>query len=137
MPRTEVDRDASGQSGIRHSFVQLKEMGMSAPNADPNDLWSACPRKAANTLQWQEEGAKLNRPKIPLQFLLFLDADSAEKSQREMDLIRSKPANTGDVRIQPDEQLRDRVWKFQTNEKPLRSHRNGSSLVVASDRRIA
>lgn len=68
------------------------------------------------------------------QFLLRLGGDGAQKSQREMQLARGEPADTGHARIQPNEQLRDRIWQFQTNEKALRLHPAGSRLVVSRDR---
>ena len=70
------------------------------------------------------------------QFLLCLGGDAAEKGQGEMNLICGEPADTGDARIQPNEQLRDRVRQFETNEKALRSHRGGSCFVVVGDRRV-
>src|SRR4029453_1994678 len=69
-PRPEIRVEAGGQRGVRDSFVQLKEVGMSAPPADPNDLRLAPRRKAPDALQRQEEGGKLNRAKIRAQFLL-------------------------------------------------------------------
>ena len=80
---------------------------MSAPHADPNDLRPAPRRKAPDAVQRQEKGGKLNRAKIRAQFLFCLGGNITEKGQREMNLIRGEPPNTGKARIQPNEQLRD------------------------------
>ena len=80
---------------------------MSAPHADPNDLRPAPRRKAPDAVQRQEKGGKLNRAKIGAQFLFCLGGNITEKGQREMNLIRGEPADTGNARIQPNEQLRD------------------------------
>ena len=94
MAWPEIRLDAGGQRGVRHSFVQLKEMGMSAPHADPNDLRPAPGRKAPDAVQRQEEGGKLNGAKVRAQFLLGLDGNITEKGQREMNLIRGEPPDT-------------------------------------------
>ena len=106
-PWPEIRLNAGGQRGVCDSFVQLKEMGMSTPHAYPNDLWPAARRKAPDAVQRQEEGGKLNRAKKSAQFLLCLGGNITEKGQREMNLIRGEPPDTGNARIQPNEQLRD------------------------------
>ena len=108
-PRSEIRLDAGGQRGVRNSFVKLKEMGMSAPHADPNDLRPALHRKNPDAVQRQEKGGKLNRAKISAQFLLCLGRNITQKGQGEMNLIRGEPPDAGNVRIQPNEQLRDSV----------------------------
>jgi hypothetical protein len=137
MPRTQIRLDPGGQSGVSNSFVQLKKMRMSAANANPDDLGRAFRREGADTVKRQEERSKMNREQLRAQFLLRLGGDAAQKSQGEMQLVRAEPAETGEARIQPNEHVRDRIRQIQTNEKALRSHRGGSSLVVARDRRGA
>ena len=137
MPRAQIRLDPGGQSGVRHSFVQLKKMRMSAANANPDDVRPASRRESAESVKRQEERSKMNREQLRAQFLLRLGGDAPQKSQRKMQLVRGEPAKTGEVRIQPKEHVRNRTRQIQTNEKTLRSHRDGSCLVVARDRRGA
>ena len=136
-PRPEVRLDAGGQRGIRDSFMQLKEMGMSTPHTDPNNLRPASRWKAPEAVEREEEGGKLNRAKIPAQFLFCLGANVTEKGQREMNLSRGEPPDTGNAWIQPNEQLHNWGREIETNEKALRSHHPRSCPVVAGDRCIA
>jgi hypothetical protein len=137
MPWAQIRLDPGGQSGVGHSFVQLKKMRMSAAHANPDDVRPASRREGADSVKRQEERSKMNREQLRAQFLLRLGGDVAQKSQGEMQLVRGEPAETGEARIPPNEHVRNRIRQIQTNEKTLRSHRGGSCFVVARDRRGA
>src|SRR6476620_2681673 len=113
-PWPEIRLNAGGQRGVCDSFVQLKEMGMSAPHAYPNALWPAARRKAPQTVEWQEEGGKLNRAKIGAHFLLCRGGNITERGQREMNLIHGESPDTGNARSQPNEHLGDRFRQVKT-----------------------
>jgi hypothetical protein len=136
MPWPQVRFEACRKSSIAYSLVQLKEMRMSAPDPEPDDVGARFPRKCSDLAQREKEGRVADRGEVIAQFLLRFGPDVAEESEGEMNLLGRNPTDSRQARIQPGENSRDRRGQFQTNEKALRLHRPGSSFVVARDRRV-
>ena len=136
MPWSQVWFEACRKSRIAYSLVQLKEMGMSAPDPKPDDVRARLPRKCPDLAQWEKKGRPANRSEMIAQFFLRVGPDVAEESESEMNLLRRNPTDSTHVRIQPNETPSNRRGQLQTNEKALRWHRAGSCFAVARDRGV-
>ena len=136
MPWSQVWFEACRKSRIAYSLVQLKEMGMSAPDPKPDDVRARFPRKCPDLAQREKKGRTANRSEVIAQFFLGVGPDVAEESESEMNLLRRNPTDSTHVRIQPNETPSNRRGQLQTNEKSLRWHRAGSCFAVARDRGV-
>ena len=97
MPRAKIRFEASGEGGVSHAFVQLKEMRMSPADTDPDDLRPAFPWKSSDLAQRQEESREMDAGETGAQFLLRSGIHIAEESQGEMNLFGREPAETGNL----------------------------------------
>jgi len=136
MPWSQVWFEAGRKSRIADSLVQLKEMGMSAPDPKPDDVRARFPLKCSDLAQWEKKSRPADRRELIAQFFLRVGPNVAEESESEMNLLRRNPTDSWQARIQPGEKSRDRRGQFHTNEKALRLHRASSSFVVARARRV-
>ena len=108
MPRTQLGLDSHRERRLLNAFVKLKKMGMTGPDADPDNFHHSFWRKGSNSLHGQEKGAKFNHFQFFMQGMLDVLRNVWEKAQREMNLIAGRPANTWDPRIEIDQKLSDR-----------------------------
>ena len=103
MPWAKVRFDPGGERGVGDAFVQLEEVGMSATDAEPEDLGMAFCREGADAIEREEKARELDRGQLSAELLFCFRADISEKRQGEMNLLRGVPAHAGQMRIQPNE----------------------------------
>jgi len=93
MPRTKVRFKAGAERGIAHFLVQLEKVRVTATHPDPEDLRITFGGKGAEPVEGEEERSELNGTEIGPKTSFLVGVNIAEKSKREMDLIRTQPAN--------------------------------------------
>jgi hypothetical protein len=89
VPRAKVRFKAGAKCGVAHFLVQLEEVRMTATDTDPEDLRIAFGRKSAEPVEGKEEGSELNGTEIGPKMFFLVGVDIAQKSEGEMDLIRT------------------------------------------------
>ena len=68
MPGTKVRLQARSESGVMHALVQLKEMRVCAPNADPDYFGPAFGRKSSYAADGKKERRDFDRGQGLAQF---------------------------------------------------------------------
>jgi hypothetical protein len=102
MPGTQISFESDSQGCFLHPFVNLKEMGMSFPNTNPNDFRRTFGWKRSDALDGKKEGAKLNRAQFFVQRKIDIFSHVGKEAESEMHLLELRPADTANVRIKID-----------------------------------
>lgn len=97
------------EPGSKRSFldalVNLEQMWMGLPDADPDNFRSALCRERSDANDGQEEGAELDRAEFFPQRKIDVVRHIAKETERQMHLSRVDPAHTANARINTCKQL--------------------------------
>jgi hypothetical protein len=105
MPRFKLRFEPGGKRGFLHALVNLEQMWMRLPNADPDNFRSALYGKGSDANNGQKEGAELDRAEFFPQRKIDFVRHIAKETERQMHLSRVDPAHTANVRIKTCNQL--------------------------------
>ena len=108
MPWTEIGFERNGQRRFLHTFVKLKQMWMTLPDANPDNFRRTFGRKGSDTFNREEERAEFDSAQFLAQGKLDISRHVGKKSEREMHLTARNPANAMDARVKIDKCLFDR-----------------------------
>lgn len=118
MPWAQFGFDAHSQRRFLHAFVQLKQVWMTRPDADPDYFRDSFGRKCSDAFDWKKEWAKLNRAEFFTQGRLHFFPNFGEKTECEMHLIAGRPSNAAKMWIQRHQNFPDRFRRIDGNEQP-------------------
>ena len=107
MPRSQIGKQPDSERGFLDAFVQLKEVWMACANTDPNNLDHAFGRKCSNSFDRQKERTKFNRLEFFAQSKIDIVGDVGKKSESQVHLIASGPADATNARIEIDQNFLD------------------------------
>jgi len=96
--------EVRGQKRVVHPFVQGEKMRVSRPDAGPDDRRTR-PAKRADTFDRKEKGRNPHLRELLPQPPFRLLPDVTQKSERQLHLIRSQPANASNRRAQGEQSL--------------------------------
>ena len=107
MPGAKIGFESDGQCCILHSFVKLKKMGMTFPNANPDDFRRTFGWKRPNALNGEKKYAELDHVQVFAQCAINMFRDVGKETEREMHLITVGPAHAANMRIKVDQNFSD------------------------------
>ena len=119
MPGAKLRVEASSQRGLLHPLVNLKQVRVRLPDANPDDFRRTLCRKRSDANDGQKEGAKLDQAKFFSQGRVGFIRDVAKETERQMHLRRIGPAHTANTRIKVCKQLARRLGQVDCNEETL------------------
>jgi hypothetical protein len=105
MPRFKLWFDPGSERGFLHALVNLEQMRMRLPDADPDNFRSALCGKCPDANNRQKEVAELDRAEFFTQHEIDVVPHIAKETQRQMHLSRVDAAHTANVRINTCKQL--------------------------------
>ena len=105
MPRSELWFEPGSKRGFLHALVNLKQMRMRLPDADPDNFRSALCGKGSDANNRQKEGAELDRAEFFPQRKIDVIRHIAKETERQMHLSRVDPVHPANVRIKTCNQL--------------------------------
>ena len=105
MPRFKLWFEPGSERGFLHALVNLEQMWMRLPDADPDNFRSAFCGKGSDANNGQKEGAKLDRAEFFPQRKLDVIRHIAKETERQMHLSRVDPVHPANVRIKTCNQL--------------------------------
>src|SRR5947209_3558103 len=109
MPWPQIRLESGGERRFLHTFVNLKEVRMTFPNADPDDVRRTFRRECAEALHWKKKAAEVDGSQSLFQLLERGRWDAPKKSKGEMHLFRSHPLHTANLRIKSAQCDFDRI----------------------------
>jgi len=118
MPWAQFGFNADGKRRFLDAFVQLKQVGVTGADANPDYFHDSSRRKSIDAFDRQKKRTKLNRIEFLAQSRLNIFTDFGEKAEREMDLIAGRPSNAAKVWIQRHQNIPDRFRRIDGNEQP-------------------
>jgi hypothetical protein len=107
MPRAKIWLEGSGERGVGHAFVQLEQVRMSVTDTEPDNFRAAFGGEGSDPVERKKKARESNREQLAAQLLLSFGCHISDKRKREMKLFCRQPADTGQVRIQIRERLRN------------------------------
>lgn len=122
MPGAQIGLESGGQCCILHSFVKLKKMWMTFPNADPDDFRRTFRWKRPNALDGKKKCAELDRAQIFAQCTIDMFRCIGKETECEMHLIARGPTHTGNARIKINKGLLDNWRRADRDEEALGFH---------------
>jgi len=105
VPRSKLWLEPGSERGFLHALVNLKQVRMRLPDADPDNFRSAFCRKCPDANNRQKECAELDRAEFFPQPEIDVARHMAKETERQMHLSRVDPAHTANVRINTFKQL--------------------------------
>ena len=99
VPRAKFGFEPSGERCFLDAFVDLKQVWMSGADTDPNDFGRTFRRERAGADDREEKGVELNGLELFAQNFFDCPLDVPKKSDSEMKLVASSPANYFQVRV--------------------------------------
>jgi hypothetical protein len=144
MPRFKLWFEPGSERGFLHALVNLEQMRMRLPDADPDNFRSALCRKGSDANNGQKENAELDRAEFFPQRKIDVVRHIAKETEREMHLSRVDPAYTANVRINTCKQLTRWLRQIDRNEEtlghnlktPARASSIRASFIVSNRRTI-
>jgi hypothetical protein len=124
MPRFKLWFEPGSERGFLHALVNLEQMRMRLPDADPDNFWSAFCGKASDANNGQKEGAKLDRAEFFTQHEIDVVRHIAKETERQMHLSRLDPAHIANVRINTSKQLTRWLRQIDRNKETLSHNLN-------------
>jgi hypothetical protein len=119
MPRFKLWFEPGTKRRFLHALVNLEQMWMRLPDADPDYFRSALCGKGSDADNGQKEGAELDRAEFfPYRKIDFV-RHVAKETERQMHLSRVDPAHTANVRINTCNQLTGWLRQVDRNEETL------------------
>jgi hypothetical protein len=136
MPRAQLRLQAGAERGFLHTFVHVVELRVTIADTGPDDVRPALRRKRAHTLYGHEEGGEADGRELLAQRLLGDRADVTKEADGEVNLLGFEPANAWQLRVEVDEQARDRFRHVDGDEETFAGHDSlmdaaAAGLVVA------
>jgi hypothetical protein len=119
MPRSKLRFEPGSECGFLHTLVNLEQMRMRLPNADPDDFRSALCWKGSDANNGQKEGAELDRAEFFPQRKIDVIRHIAKETERQVYLSRVDPTHTADVRINICKQLTRWLRQIDRHEETL------------------
>ena len=119
MPGAKLRVEASSQRGLLHPLLNLKQVRVRLPDANPDNFRRTLSRKRSDANDGQKEGAKLDHAKFFSQGEIGFIRDVAKETERQMHLRRIGPVHTANARIKRCEQLARRLGRIDCNEETL------------------
>jgi len=144
MPRFKLWFEPGSERGFLHALVNLEQMRMRLPDADPDDFRSALCGKASDANNGQKEGAELDRAELFAQRKIDVVRHIVKETERQVHLRRVDPACAANVRIEAGKQLtrclrqidRDEEALSHTLKTPARALSIRASFIVSNRRTI-
>ena len=132
MPGAQIGFKPNGHCGVAHPFVQLKEMGMSTPNTDPNYVRPSSRRKCSYANNWEEKRTELNCTEFFTKRQIDIFWNIAEKTEREMHLSGIDPPHPANLRIKGGKKFLGGFRQIDGNEEALRHVIKRPTLIGCS-----
>jgi hypothetical protein len=144
MPRFKLWFEPGSERGFLDTLVNLEQMRMRLPDADPDNFRSALCGKGSDANNGQKEGAELDCAEFLPQRKLDVVRHIAKETERQMHLSRVDPAHTANVRINTYKQLTRWLRQIDRNEEtlshnpkaPARASSIRASFIVSNRRTI-
>jgi hypothetical protein len=105
VPGSKVWFEPGSQRGFLHALVNLEQMRMGLPDADPDNFRRALCGKCPDANNRQKEVAELDRAEFFTQHEIDVVRHIAKETERQMHLSRVDPAHTANVWINTFKQL--------------------------------
>jgi hypothetical protein len=105
MPRSELWFEPGSERDFLHALVNLEQMRMRLPDADPDNFRSALCGKGSDANNRQKEGAEHDRAEFFPQRKIDVIRHIAKETERQMHLSRVDPVHPANVRIKTCNQL--------------------------------
>ena len=145
MPRSKLWLEPGSERGFLHALVNLEQMRMRLPDADPDNFRSALCGKGSDANNGQKESAELDRAEFFSQRKIDVVRHIAKETERQMHLSRVDPAHTANVRINTCKQLTRWLRQIDRNEEalshnlktPARASSIRTSFIVSNRRTIS
>jgi len=99
MPGTKLRLNADRERGFLHALVNLKEMRVRFPDADPDNFWRAFRRECSHSGHRQKECAKLDGAEFLAQRRIDIVWNIIEEAKRQVHLSRLSPPHAANVRV--------------------------------------
>src|ERR1700716_2688086 len=99
MPWAAIGVEPNRQRSFLHTFVKLKQMWMTLPDADPDNFRRTFGRKGSDAFNREKERAEFDSAQFLAQGKLDISCHVAKESEREMHLTARNPAHATDARI--------------------------------------
>jgi hypothetical protein len=122
MPGAKLRLEAGSERGFLHALVNLEQMRMRLPDADPDNFRGAFCGKGSDTNNGQKESAELDRAELFPQRKIDVVRHIAKETERQMHLSRLDPAHIANVRINTSKQLTRCIRQIDRDEEGL-SHK--------------
>src|SRR4029077_18017227 len=99
VPVSKLWFEPGSERGFLHALVNLEQMRMRLPDADPDNFRRALCWKCSDANNGQEKGAELDGAEFFTQHEIDVVRHIAKETERQMHLSRVDPAHTANVRI--------------------------------------
>ena len=119
MPGAKLWLETGSQRGLLHPLVNLKQVRVRLPDADPNNFRRTPSRKRSDANNRQKESAELDDGEFFSQGRIMFIWDVAKETERQMHLRRIGPVHTANARIKVCKQLARRLGQVDCNEETL------------------
>ncbi len=119
MPRFKLRFEPGSERGFLHALVNLEQMRMRLPDADPDNFRRTLCRKRSDADNRQKEGTELDCAEFLAQREIDFIRDVTEETERQMHLRQIGPAHTPNVRIKGCKQLTRRLGQVDCDEETL------------------
>jgi hypothetical protein len=119
MPRSKLRLEAGSERGFLYALVNLEQMRMRLPDADPDNFRSALCGKGSDANNGQKESAELDRAELFSQRQIDVVRHIIKETERQMHLRRVDPACAANVRIEAGKQLTRWLRQIDRNEETL------------------
>jgi hypothetical protein len=144
MPRFKLWFEPGSERGFLDALVNLEQMRMRLPDADPDDFRGALCGKSSDADNGQKESAELDRTEFFPQRKIDVVRHIAKETERQMYLSRVDPAHTANVRINTCKQLTRWLRQIDRNEealshnlkRPERASSIRASFIVSNRRTV-
>jgi hypothetical protein len=145
MPRSKLWLEPGSERGFLHALVNLEQMRMRLPDADPDNFRSAVCGKGSDANNGQKEGAEIDRAELFAQRKIDVVRHIVKETERQVHLRRVDPACAANVRIEARKQLTRWLRQIDRNEEalshnlktPARASSIRTSFIVSNRRTIS
>ena len=124
MKRSHIELKSGGEERIVHPLPQLKQSRVAGAGSNPQDSRWTIGRKGAEAFNGQDERCDLHRGESLGEMGDEIRNDVAEKTQRDVELIRSRPCDPSYWLGEERERVTYRRWRREGDEEAFGGHGN-------------